>query len=57
MAKSIIEKTGAQVIGNSYVIDYSSLETLENFTNLTILHVKNYRLETEEKVVLTVNTN
>ncbi len=57
MAQSIIEKTGAQVIGNNYVIDYSSLNTLKNFTTLTIIHIINYGTTDEQKVTLSGTTD
>ncbi len=57
MAQSIIEKTGAQVIDNTYVIDYSSLNTLKNFTGLTVIHIVNYGQDTEQKVTLSETTD
>ena len=57
MAQSIIEKTGAQVIDNTYVIDYSSLNTLKNFTGLTVIHIVNYGQDNEQKVTLSETTD
>jgi len=57
MAQSIIEKTGAQVIDNNYVIDYSSLITLKNFTGLTVIHITDYGLEGEVKTTLSETTD
>lgn len=54
--KSILTKKGTE-IGSDNKIDYSSLQTLNQFTTLTLLFITNYGTVTEVKNTLTLDVH